>query len=318
MALSEMINLQARSAPRDVPVEPEFVGASTSAWTSISHPSNSRFWLSVRSRRVMKNPPCLWTTCTPHSYRSTARSNTFAIFWQITATTAFRNCCEDAPDVPTIVARFMAVLELMRSGTVVASQKEALDTILVALRRAAVTSNVRNRQLAAIEALLLAGRPTDSLGKYCPRNRRSSLSGPRVTHCLRGRVFRSRWRAFPRIRAAGDRRWLPGYTRIPSTLDVVTEFVVADLGIAAFHTGFGDPRYHRVPPARHAGQIAAIRGVNVDLVVRTLLTRGLIAETGHVSVSGATMYGTTQYFSGEHGYQLSDQLGASGTVCAGG
>ena len=48
---------------------------------------------------------------------------------------SFQDLCEDAPDVPTIVARFMAVLELMRSGTVVASQKEALDTILVALRR---------------------------------------------------------------------------------------------------------------------------------------------------------------------------------------
>ena len=47
-----------------------------------------------------------------------------------------------------------------------------------------------------------------------------------------------------------------------------------------------------VPRAR----ISAIRGVNVDGVVRTLVTRGLIEETGHDNETGAHLYRTTSYF----------------------
>lgn len=51
---------------------------------------------------------------------------------------------------------------------------------------------------------------------------------------------------------------------------------------------------YRQPVSRQA--IAAIRGVNVDGVVRTLLTRGLIAELSADPSSGAHLYGTTPYF----------------------
>jgi len=44
------------------------------------------------------------------------------------------------------------------------------------------------------------------------------------------------------------------------------------------------------------GRIAAIRGVNVDGVVRTLLNRGLIEEAGSDNESQAVLYRTTQYF----------------------
>jgi segregation and condensation protein B len=44
------------------------------------------------------------------------------------------------------------------------------------------------------------------------------------------------------------------------------------------------------------GRISAIRGVNVDGVVRTLLARGLIAEAGHDEESGAVTFATTGYF----------------------
>jgi segregation and condensation protein B len=44
------------------------------------------------------------------------------------------------------------------------------------------------------------------------------------------------------------------------------------------------------------GRIAAVRGVNVDGVVRTLLTRRLIDEAGVDPDSGAMMYRTTSYF----------------------
>lgn len=43
-------------------------------------------------------------------------------------------------------------------------------------------------------------------------------------------------------------------------------------------------------------RISAVRGVNVDSVVRTLLTRNLIMEVDHDQDSGAALLGTTPYF----------------------
>lgn len=51
---------------------------------------------------------------------------------------------------------------------------------------------------------------------------------------------------------------------------------------------------YRQPVAR--SRVSAVRGVNVDGVVRTLLSRGMICEVGHDEVSGAVLYGTTDYF----------------------
>lgn len=43
-------------------------------------------------------------------------------------------------------------------------------------------------------------------------------------------------------------------------------------------------------------RVGAVRGVNVDGVVRTLVTRGLIGEVGVDADHGAALYGTTPYF----------------------
>lgn len=51
---------------------------------------------------------------------------------------------------------------------------------------------------------------------------------------------------------------------------------------------------YRQPVSR--GRISAIRGVNVDGVIRTLVNRGLVEEAGNDAESGATLYGTTAYF----------------------
>lgn len=53
--------------------------------------------------------------------------------------------------------------------------------------------------------------------------------------------------------------------------------------------------------------VATIRGVNVDSVVRTLLTRGLIEEVG-VLPSGAVQYGTTALFLEKMGMESLDDL----------
>jgi segregation and condensation protein B len=44
------------------------------------------------------------------------------------------------------------------------------------------------------------------------------------------------------------------------------------------------------------GRVSAVRGVNVDAVMRTLLARGLIEEAGHDQESGAVLFATTSYF----------------------
>jgi segregation and condensation protein B len=51
---------------------------------------------------------------------------------------------------------------------------------------------------------------------------------------------------------------------------------------------------YRQPVSR--GRIAAIRGVNVDGVVRTLMNRGLVEETGIEHATQAMLYSTTPYF----------------------
>lgn len=44
------------------------------------------------------------------------------------------------------------------------------------------------------------------------------------------------------------------------------------------------------------GRVSAVRGVSVDGVIKTLLTRGLIEEAGHDGESGSILYRTTSYF----------------------
>ncbi len=55
-------------------------------------------------------------------------------------------------------------------------------------------------------------------------------------------------------------------------------------------------------------RVSAIRGVNVDGVIRTLLTRGLVEESGHDGEHGATLYRTTAYFLERIGISSIDEL----------
>ncbi len=71
-----------------------------------------------------------------------------------------------------------------------------------------------------------------------------------------------------------------------------------------------DARRGRLPPAISRARIGAVRGVNVDGVVRTLLTRGLITEVTKDEESGATLYGTTPYFLERMGLNSLDDLPA--------
>ena len=58
------------------------------------------------------------------------------------------------------------------------------------------------------------------------------------------------------------------------------------------------------------GRVSAVRGVNVDGVIRTLLARGLIEEVGHDPDSGAVVFATTSYFLERMGLGSLDDLPA--------
>ena len=51
---------------------------------------------------------------------------------------------------------------------------------------------------------------------------------------------------------------------------------------------------YRQPVSR--SRVAAIRGVNVEAVMRTLVSRGLVTEVDTEHESGAVLYGTTAFF----------------------
>jgi segregation and condensation protein B len=55
-------------------------------------------------------------------------------------------------------------------------------------------------------------------------------------------------------------------------------------------------------------RVSAIRGVNVDGVMRTLVARGLVEEAGHDAETTATLYRTTSYFLERIGVGSLDEL----------
>lgn len=63
---------------------------------------------------------------------------------------------------------------------------------------------------------------------------------------------------------------------------------------------------YRQPVSR--ARISAVRGVNVDGVMRTLTTRGLVAEAGHDETTGAILYRTTELFLERLGIRSLEEL----------
>jgi segregation and condensation protein B len=111
-------------------------------------------------------------------------------------------------------------------------------------------------------------------------------------------------RGFELRRAAGGWRF---YTR-PEQAPYVERFVLdgqqTRLTQAALET-LAVVAY-RQPVTR--SRVAAIRGVNCDGVIRTLLTRGLVEEAGMEPDSGAYLYRTTSVFLEKLGLDSVEQL----------
>jgi segregation and condensation protein B len=63
---------------------------------------------------------------------------------------------------------------------------------------------------------------------------------------------------------------------------------------------------YRQPVSR--ARVSAVRGVNVDGVMRTLVSRGLVEEASHDGESGSILYRTTSYFLERLGLRGVDEL----------
>ena len=114
-----------------------------------------------------------------------------------------------------------------------------------------------------------------------------------------GRGFQLRrvaggWRIFRRVEYAPvvERFVLDGQTAR------LTQAALETLAIVAY----------RQPVSR--ARVGAVRGVNVDAVMRTLVTRGLVEDSGNDPETGAVLYRTTQYFLQRIGLSSIDELPA--------
>ena len=65
---------------------------------------------------------------------------------------------------------------------------------------------------------------------------------------------------------------------------------------------------YRQPVSR--ARVSAVRGVNVDAVMRTIVTRGLVEEAGNDPETGAVLYRTTEMFLHKLGLTSLDELPA--------
>jgi segregation and condensation protein B len=156
---------------------------------------------------------------------------------------------------------------------------------------------------AALEAILLvADEPIAdvTLAQVLERPRNEVLA----TLQELAREYTEQERGFELREVAGGWRF---YTR-PSCAAVVERFVLdgqhARLTQAALET-LAVVAY-RQPVSR--ARVSAVRGVNVDGVMRTLLTRGLVEEAGAEPETGATLYRTTSYFLERLGLRSLDEL----------
>ncbi|MGJ9420950.1 SMC-Scp complex subunit ScpB [Aeromicrobium sp. CF3.5] len=157
----------------------------------------------------------------------------------------------------------------------------------------------------ALEAVLMvADQPLDHLTLaqavgHPPAEVERALADLSAEYLQQGRGFDLRpvaggWRFFSRAEFASavERFILEGQQARLTQAALETVAVVA----------------YRQPISR--SRISAIRGVNVDGVVRTLVTRGLIEEHGTDAESGALLYRTTSYFLERMGLGGIDELPA--------
>src|SRR5215467_6719471 len=156
---------------------------------------------------------------------------------------------------------------------------------------------------ASLEAILLVADepvPVVVLAQVLerPRNEVSAaLNGLAEEYKIQGRGFDLReiaggWRFYTREDCA------PLVERFVSDAQEVrlTQAALETLAVVAY----------RQPVSR--ARVSAVRGVNCDSVMRTLVLRGLVEETGTDPETGAILYRTTAYFLERLGLASLEQL----------
>lgn len=145
---------------------------------------------------------------------------------------------------------------------------------------------VADRPVSAFDLAEVLGTPVDEI--------RASLDSLRAEYDgLTGREGAAAVpRGFELRQVGGGWRFYSRSEFAPVVQAFVLEGQTARLSQAAMET-LAVIAY-RQPVSR--AQVSAIRGVNVDGVVRTLVARGLVQEMERDPITGALLHGTTPYF----------------------
>ncbi len=148
---------------------------------------------------------------------------------------------------------------------------------------------VADQPLDAVSLASAVGYPRDEVD--------AALEGLAAEYTEQGRGFELR-------NVAGGWRFYTREEYAPVVEGFVLEGQQARLTQAALETLAVVAYKQPVSRAR----VSAIRGVNVDGVMRTLLTRGLVEEAGQDGETGANLYRTTGYFLERIGVSSLDEL----------
>ena len=163
--------------------------------------------------------------------------------------------------------------------------RAALEAVLMVLDQPASATDLAaglNLTVATVEELLLElRREYDGYTVKAPDMEIASNAG--FTSSPRGFELRNvagGWRIYSRAEFAD----VVGAFVLEGQTARLTQAALETLAVIAY----------RQPVSR--ARVSAIRGVNVDSVVRTLTQRGLIEDAGTDPESGAVLYRTTSYF----------------------
>ena len=168
--------------------------------------------------------------------------------------------------------------EVSTDATTAGSEEEAAALPAADLRPALeAVLMVADEPLQAASLAAAVGRPTTEVTE--------ALEGLAADYTEQGRGFDLRnvaggWRFYTREEYAG----IVESFVLEGQQARLTQAALETLAVVAY----------KQPVSR--ARVSAIRGVNVDGVMRTLLIRGLVEEVGQDRETGANLYSTTGYF----------------------
>lgn len=123
---------QARAYPRDVPLDPEFVGLIPGLRLNLAPEELALLAFQAFSRDQSEPTVSLEHLHHPRVSVSSQITYVCEILRQRGSAT-FSQLCADALNRQTVVSRFMAILELIRRGEIRVEQSDALETLTIAL-----------------------------------------------------------------------------------------------------------------------------------------------------------------------------------------